>query len=241
MKALIIFYLVILGIIFLCLVYRLIVHFQLHRIDGKQESSLFQTKLNHFKRKELKKSFIFLFAGTMGMILIVFFTVVQMLELEAQVTGIRSNNHSLQTEVKKIKRKKNRSPLLKTYPSGGLDLQKNLITNNQTIEKKEQTEKSVSELLQPYFEKANVFYSSGSVADSLNVRLTGSIEATSGNLVILGQNISELTKEIEGVEKISELHITIVDLEGNEIYKGTYLRNEKGKFVFKSEMREGKG
>lgn len=48
-------------------------------------------------------------------------------------------------------------------------------------------------------------------------------------------------KELESIEKIGEVHITIVDREGKDLYKGVYVRNKKGQFTFQSKMREGKG
>lgn len=229
------------GIIFLCLLYRLLVHYQLNRINVKQTSILFQTKLNHFKQRELRKSFTYLFAGTMGLISILSFAIIQMCQLETQVHGLSTDNQSLHSEVRRIKTKKSTKNLLKEYPASGLDLKTTLTANNETVASKELIEKSLSDQLRPYIEKANLVLSSSSEADSLSVLLTGSIEATNANLVILGQNIAELTREIEGIEKISEVHINIIDREGNDLYKGTYVRNEKAQFTFQSEMRKGKG
>lgn len=131
--------------------------------------------------------------------------------------------------------------LLKEYPSAGLELEKTLTADDQTVENKSQIEQNLSEKLTPYIEEANVVISKGDDSDSLNIILTGSIEATNANLVLLGQNIAELMGEAEGIKNIAEVHINIVDREGNDLYRGTYLRNEKGRFTFQSEMRKGKG
>ena len=233
--------LAIMGIIFLCLLYRLVVHYQLDRINVKQTSILFQTKLNHFKQRELRKSFMYLFVGTMGLITVLSFAIIQLLQVETQIQGIRTSNRSLQSEVKTLKTKKSTKNLLKEYPTSGLELEKTLTAKDQTVETKEQIEKNLSEALLPYIEEANLVLSSSSEADSLNILLTGSVEASNANLVILGQNISELMREAEGIKKIAEVHINIVDREGNDLYKGTYVRNEKGQFTFQSELRKGKG
>lgn len=229
------------GIIFLCLLYRLLVHYQLNRINTKRTSILFQTKLNHFKQRELQKSFTYLFAGTLGLISVLFFSVILLFQLETQVHGLSTDNRSLQGQIKKIKTKKSTGNLLKEYPTSGLNLKASLAANNVTVEGKEQNEKDISNQLSPYIEKANLVLSSSSEADSLSVLLTGTIEGTNANLVILGQNIVELMLEIEGIKKISEVHISIDDHEGNDLYKGTYFRNETGQFTFQSEMRKGKG
>lgn len=229
------------GIIFLCLLYRLLVHYQLNRINTKRTSILFQTKLNHFKQRELQKSFTYLFAGTLGLISVLFFSVILLFQLETQVHGLSTDNRSLQGQIKKIKTKKSTGNLLKEYPTSGLNLKASLAANNVTVEGKEQNEKDISNQLSPYIEKANLVLSSSNEADSLSVLLTGTIEGTNANLVTLGQNIVELMLEIEGIEKISEVHISIDDHEGNDLYKGTYFRNETGQFTFQSEMRKGKG
>ena len=81
--------LAIMGIIFLCLLYRLVVHYQLDRINVKQTSILFQTKLNHFKQRELRKSFMYLFVGTMGLITVLSFAIIQLFQVDGeQALGI---------------------------------------------------------------------------------------------------------------------------------------------------------
>lgn len=241
MNVLIICCLAMMGIIFLCLLYRLVVHYQLNRINVKQTSILFQTKLNHFKQRELLKSFMILFVSTMGLITVLSFAILQMFQMETQVQGVRANNRSLQGELKKLQKKKSTKNLLKEYPSSGLELEKTLTGKDQTVASKGQIEKALSEKLMPYIEDANFVLSNGSDSDSVKVLLSGSIEATNANLVILGQNIAELMREIEGIKTVTEVHITIVDREGNDVYKGTHMRNEKGQFTFQSEMRKGKG
>lgn len=241
MNVLIICCLAMMGIIFLCLLYRLVVHYQLNRINVKQTSILFQTKLNHFKQRELLKSFMILFVSTMGLITVLSFAILQMFQMETQVQGVRANNRSLQGELKKLQKKKSTKNLLKEYPSSGLELEKTLTGKDQTVASKVQIEKALSEKLMPYIEDANFVLSNGSDSDSVKVLLSGSIEATNANLVILGQNIAELMREIEGIKTVTEVHITIVDREGNDVYKGTHMRNEKGQFTFQSEMRKGKG
>lgn len=229
------------GIIFLCLLYRLVVHYQLNRINVKQTSILFQTKLNHFKQRELRKSFMVLFVGTMGLITVLSFAILQLFQVETQVQGVRTNNRSLQEELKKLQVKQSTKNLLKEYPSSGLDLEKTLTAKDQTIESKGQVEKALSEKLLPYIEDANLVLSNSDESDSVKVLLNGSIEATNANLVILGQNISELMREMEGIKAVTEVHLMIVDREGNDVYKGTHMRNERGQFTFQSEMRKGKG
>lgn len=241
MNVFIICCLAMMGIIFLCLFYRLVVHYQLNRINVKQTSILFQTKLNHFKQRELRKSFMVLFVSTMGLITVLSFAILQLFQVETQVQGVRANNRSLQGELKKLQTKKSTKNLLKEYPSSGLDIEKTLTAKDQTVESKGQIEKALSDKLLPYIENANLVLSNGSDSDSVKVLLSGSIEATNANLVILGQNIAELMREIGGIKAVTEVHITIVDRKGNDVYKGTHMRNEKGQFTFQSEMRKGKG
>ncbi|MGL9746925.1 hypothetical protein [Enterococcus sp. DIV0170] len=233
--------LVIMGIIFLCLCYRLFVHYQLSRINVKETSVLFQTKLTHFKQRELRKSLGFLFIGTMGLSMVLSFAIIQLFQLETKVHSLTENNQALEGELQELQTKKSSKKLLKEYPSSGLNLEKTLTANNETVEKKEQIEKEVSERLLPYINEANLTLSSSSESDALSIFLTGTIEASNANLVILGQNITELMREMEGIEAIAEVHLNIVDREGNDLYKGTYARNKKGQFTFQSEMRKGKG
>lgn len=147
----------------------------------------------------------------------------------------------MQGELKKLQVKRSTKNLLKEYPSSGLDLEKTLTAKDQTVESKGQVEKALSDKLLPYIEDANLVLSNGNDSDSVKVLLSGSIEASNANLVILGKNIAELMREIEGIKAVAEVHITIVDREGNDVYKGTHMRNEKGQFTFQSEMRKGKG
>lgn len=240
-NVLIICCLAIIGIIFLCLLSRLAVHYRLNQITSKQTSILFQTKLSQFKQKEQKKSVAYLFTGTMGLIIVLFFAIIQFYQFELQLHELGKNSQRLQSEVEKSKTKMSSKNLLKEYPSSGLDLKESLTTDKETIEEKERIEKELSQALLPYIEEANLVLSSGDEATTLTILLTGSIEATNTNLVTLGQNLTELMREIEGIEKIDEVHINIVDREGNELYKGTYARNEKRQFIFQSEMRKGKG
>ncbi|MGM0168666.1 hypothetical protein IGI39_004421 [Enterococcus sp. AZ135] len=245
MKVFIYICLAIMGIIFLCLLYRLMIHYQLNRIDVKKASSLFQTKLNHYKQRELQKSFTFLVVGIMGLITVLSFAIIQLFQFDTQLHGVKTTNQLLRKEIKTVKAKKSMKNLLKDYPLSGLGLQRSLDgfieESTKTVDLKEKVEQSLSKQLLPYLTDANVMLSTGDDSDSLHVVVTGSIEATNANLVILGQTITALMKEIEDIEKITEVTITIVDREGNDLYKGTYVRNEKGEFTFQSELRKGKG
>ena len=203
---------------------------------------LFQTKLTHFKQRELRKSFGFLFIGTMGLSMVLSFAIIQLFQLETRVHSLDETNQALEGELQELQSKKSSKKRLKEYPSSGLNLEKKLTANNETVEKKEQIEKELSEALLPYINEAHLALSSSSESDALSVLLTGTLlEATNANLVILGQNVTELMREMEGIEAIAEVHVTIVDREGNDLYKGTYTRNKKGQFTFQSEMRKGKG
>lgn len=233
--------LALMGTLFLCLLYRLMIQYQLTRVDTKQTSILFQTKFNHFKLKELRKSFTYLFVGTMGLITILSFAILQLFQIETQVQKQRASNLMLQSEVKNIKTRKSTKNLLKGYPSSGLELEESLTVNKQTLKKKEQIEKDLSEQLIPYIGAENLVLSSGNESESLNILITGSIDATNANLVIFGKNITSLLQEVEQIKNVSEVHINIVDREGNDLYKGVYVRNEKGQFTFQSELRKGKG
>ncbi|MDT2397135.1 hypothetical protein ABQD97_19895 [Enterococcus avium] len=233
--------LAVMGVIFLCLSYRLMVHYQLNRINAKQTSLLFQTKLYHFKQKERQKSFMYLFAGIMGLITILSFAILQLFQMDTQIQGLRTSNRSLKSEVKSIRTKRSTKDLLKEYPSSGLGFKHVLAEKNQLVEKKNEAEQELSVRLSPYFQEANLIVSSNSDSDLVNFLLTGSIENNYANLIALGQNITEFMKELESIEKIGEVHITIVDREGKDLYKGVYVRNKKGQFTFQSKMREGKG
>lgn len=233
--------LAVMGVIFLCLSYRLLVHYQLNRINLKQTSHLFQTKLIHFKQKELQKSFIYLFVGMMGLITVLSFSTLQLFQMDTQIHGIRKSNSSLRSEVKSIRTKRTTKELLTEYPSSGIGIKQVLVDNDLLIDKKSDTEQELSAQLSPYFQEANLIISSTNDSDSLNLLLTGSIEASYVNLIILGQNVKEFMKELESTRKIGEVHITIIDREGKDLYKGTYVRNKKGQFTFQSKMREGKG
>lgn len=233
--------LAIMGIIFLCLCYRIFVHYQLSRIHVKGTSMLFQTKLTHFKQRELRKSFGILFIGTIGLSMILSFAIIQLFQVETQIHRLSENNQALKDELQEQQIKKSSKKRLQEYPSSGLKLKNALTVNNQTVEKKDQIEKEVTERIRPYIHEANLVLSSSSESDALSVLLTGTVEATNGNLVLLGQNITELMRELEGIAGIAEVHVTIVDREGNDLYKGTYTRNKKEQFIFQSEMRKGKG
>lgn len=229
------------GVIFLCLLYRLLVHYKLNRINVKQTSPLFQTKLYHFKQKERQKSFVYLFVGMMGLITVLSFSILQLFQMDTQIHEIRKSNSSLRSEVKSIRTKRTTKESLTEYPSSGIGIKQVLADNNLLIDKKSDTEQELSAQLSPYFQEANLIISSTNDSDSLNLLLTGSIEASYVNLIILGQNVKEFMKEIESTRKIGEVHITIIDREGKDLYKGTYVRNKKGQFTFQSKMREGKG
>lgn len=210
-------------------------------MNAKASSMLFRTKLNYFEKRELRKSVLYLFIGTIGLTLLLSFAIFQQFQLEKQVEGLRTSSHLLQNEVKKNEQKKNTQHLLKDYPASGLGLEKTLPLEQRTIEEKELIEKTLSERLLPYIENTKIVLSSGNESGALNVLLTGEIEPSHANLVILGQNISAFMREMEQIKTFEEVYITIVDYEGNDLYKGTYLRSEKGEFTFQSEMRKGKG
>lgn len=231
------------GMIVLSILYRFMVHYRLDNIPTKQTSRLFRTKLTQFKQKELRKSLVYLAIGMMGLITVITFSLLQVVQLETRMQGLRTDNRSLQGEVRTMKKKtqvKTKS-LLADYPVSGLDLNDQLVVSNQTIDEKEQLEKKVSKQLLPYINEAKLVFSSSSESDSLTLLLTGSVQASNANLVILGQNITAFMKEVEGVKKITEVHVNMNDREGNDLYKGTYIRNDQGQFTFQSELRKGKG
>lgn len=233
----------IMGMIVLSFLYRFMVHYRLDNIPTKQTSRLFRTKLTQFKQKELRKSLVYLAIGMMGLITVIAFSLLQVFQLETRMQGLRTDNRSLQGEVRTMKKKTQVRPktLLVDYPVSGLDLNDQLVVSNQTIDEKEQLEKKVSKQLLPYIDEAKLVFSSSSESDSLTLLLTGSVQASNANLVILGQNITAFMKEVEGVKKITEVHVTMNDREGNDLYKGTYIRNDQGHFTFQSELRKGKG
>ena len=231
------------GMIVLSILYRFMVHYRLDNIPTKQTSRLFRTKLTQFKQKELRKSLVYLAVGMMGVITVIAFSLLQVFQLETRMQGLRTDNRSLQGEVRTMKKKTQveTKTLLADYPVSGLDLNDQLVVSNQTIDEKEQLEKKVSKQLLPYIDDAKLVFSSSSESDSLTLLLTGSVQASNANLVILGQNITAFMKEVEGVKKITEVHVTMNDREGNDLYKGTYIRNDQGQFTFQSELRKGKG
>lgn len=195
----------------------------------------------HFKQRELRKSFFYLFISILWLITVLTFSIIQLLQLEMQVDGLNTNNRSLQSEVKKYTRKRSMKNLLEEYPSTGLKLDKIMTDNEQTFKNKEQLEEELSDKLKPYISEAKLVISDDNNSDSLRVILTGSIETSNANLVLLGQNIVKLMRELEEIKKISEVYLTISDHEGNDLYIGIYLRNEKGEFTFQSDLRKGKG
>ncbi|MDT2658938.1 hypothetical protein P7E02_03610 [Enterococcus hulanensis] len=229
------------GMIVLSILYRFMVHYRLDNIPTKQTSRLFRTKLTQFKQKELRKSLVYLAIGMMGVITVIAFSLLQVFQLETRMQGLRTDNRSLQGEVRTMKKKTQVTTLLADYPVSGLDLNDQLVVSNQTIDEKEQLEKKVSKQLLPYIDDAKLVFSSSSESDSLTLLLTGSVQASNANLVILGQNITAFMKEVEGVKKITEVHVNMNDREGNDLYKGTYIRNDQGHFTFQSELRKGKG
>ena len=217
------------------------VHYRLDNIPTKQTSRLFRTKLTQFKQKELRKSLVYLAVGMMGGITVIAFSLLQVFQLETRMQGLRTDNRALQGEVRTMKKKTQVKTLLADYPVSGLDLNDQLVVSNQTIDEKEKLEKKVSKQLLPYIDDAKLVFSSSSESDSLTLLLTGSVQASNANLVILGQNITAFMKEVEGVKKITEVHVNMNDREGNDLYKGTYIRNDQGHFTFQSELRKGKG
>ena len=231
----------IMGMIVLSILYRFIVHYRLDNIPTKQTSRLFRTKLTQFKQKELRKSLVYLAIGMMGLITVIAFSLLQVFQLETRMQGLRTDNRSLQSEVRTMKKKTQVTTLLADYPVSGLDLNDQLVVSNQTIDEKEQLEKKVSKQLLPYIDDAKLVFSSSSESDSLTLLLTGSVQASNANLVILGQNITAFMKELEGVKKVAEVHVNMNDREGNDLYKGNYIRNDQGHFTFQSELRKGKG
>ena len=231
----------IMGMIVLSLLYRFLVHYRLDNIPTKQTSRLFRTKLTQFKQKELRKSLVYFAVGMMGLITVIAFSLLQVFQLETRMQGVQTDNRALQGEVRTMKKKTQVKTLLADYPVSGLDLNDQLVVSNQTIDEKEQLEKKVSKQLLPYIDEAKLVFSSSSESDSLTLLLTGSVQASNANLVILGQNINAFMKEVEGVKKIAEVHVNMNDREGNDLYKGTYIRNDQGHFTFQSELRKGKG
>lgn len=231
----------IMGMIVLSILYRFMVHYRLDNIPTKQTSRLFRTKLTQFKQKELRKSLVYLAIGMMGGITVIAFSLLQVFQLETRMQGLRTDNRALQGEVRTMKKRTQVKSLLADYPVSGLDLNDQLVVSNQTIDEKEQLEKKVSKQLLPYIDEAKLVFSSSSESDSLTLLLTGSVQASNANLVILGQNITAFMKEVEGVKKIAEVHVNMNDREGNDLYKGTYIRNDQGQFTFQSELRKGKG
>jgi len=234
--------LIIIGIIFLSLTFRGVVHYRLNQVPTKQTSRLFKTKLVQFKQKELRKSMVYLFAGMIGILIVLTFSLFQMFQLETYVQELKINTQVLQGDIRILKKKKiSTKSKLEDYPSSGLELKNNLELNHQTIERKEQTEKVLSKQLQSYIDDAQLVISSSSEADSLTMNLTGTVEATTADLVVLGKNITAFMREVEGAKEIVEVHVSINTHEGNDVYKGTYIRNDSGQFVFQSELRKGKG
>lgn len=234
--------LMIIGIIFLSLMYRGVVHYRLNQVPTKQSSRLFKTKLVQFKQKELRKSMVYLFAGIIGILIVLTFSLFQLFQLETYVQELKINNQVLQGDIRILKKKKiSTKSRLKDYPPAGLELKNDLDLNHQTIERKEQTEEVLSKQLQSYVDDAQLVISSSNEADSLTMTLTGTVEETTADLVILGKNISAFMREAEGVKEIVEVHISINTHEGHDVYKGTYTRNDSGQFVFQSELRKGKG
>ncbi|WP_137664190.1 hypothetical protein [Enterococcus hulanensis] len=231
----------IMGMIVLSILYRFMVHYRLDNIPTKQTSRLFRTKLTQFKQKELRKSLVYLAIGMMGVITVIAFSLLQVFQLETRMQGLRTDNRALQGEVRTMKKRTQVKSLLADYPVSGLNLNDQLVVSNQTIDEKEQLEKKVSKQLLPYIDEAKLVFSSSSESDSLTLLLTGSVQASNANLVILGQNITAFMKEVEGVKKIAEVHVNMNDREGNDLYKGTYIRNDQGQFTFQSELRKGKG
>ena len=231
----------IMGMIVLSILYRFMVHYRLDNIPTKQTSRLFRTKLTQFKQKELRKSLVYLAIGMMGVITVIAFSLLQVFQLETRMQGLRTDNRALQGEVRTMKKKTQVKNLLADYPVSGLDLNDQVVVSNQTIDEKEELEKKVSKQLLPYIDDAKLVFSSSSESDSLTLLLTGSVQASNANLVILGQNITAFMKEVEGVKKITEVHVNMNDREGNDLYKGTYIRNDQGQFTFQSELRKGKG
>lgn len=184
---------------------------------------------------------MYLFVSTLVLITILTFWMVQLFRLEMKMQDVTMTKDSLQSEIQKFESKRSTKNRLKKYPSSGVGLEKSLAMEDQTINSKGQIEKSVAEKLEPYIEEANLIISDGDDSDTVSILLTGSFEATNVNLVIFGQNISEMMREVEGIKTVSEVHVHVNDREENELYKGTYVRDDKGQFIFQSEMRKGKG
>ena len=228
----------ILGIISLFLMYRMLVHYRLNRVSVNQSSRLFKLKLAQFKQKELRKSLIYLLVGLSASIIV---SIITIYRLEITMKDITTNNRMLQSEVRSMKQKGSTSGLLEEYPSSGIGLKKNLVSDNQTIDHKEKVEHSISNQLHPYIGKANFVFSSSSESDTFSILLTGSVESRNANLVILGQNISAFIREISEIKNISEIQININDQNGNDLYKGSYIRDDEGQFRFQSKLRKGKG
>lgn len=231
-------YLIIMGIISLCLAYRLTIHYRLNQISVKQTSRLFKTKFVQFKQKELRKSLTYLFTGMIAVIIV---STCSIFRLEMSMKDVQANNQKFQSEIQTMKENVAAGPLLKRYPSSGLGLKNSLVSENQTATQKNQLEKSLSNQLNPYIDQANFIFSSANEADYLTLLLTGTVAAKQANLVILGQNISAFVKEIEEIEKISEVQIQINDQKGNNLYKGIYVKDNEGQFRFQPELRKGKG
>lgn len=61
--------------------------------------SSFKTKLEHFK-KGITQKFDVSIVGTMGLIAVLSFAILQLFQLEDQMQGLRANNRTLQSEVK---------------------------------------------------------------------------------------------------------------------------------------------
>lgn len=221
-------------LIILSFLYRLVVHNRLSKINPAQGTLLFKMKLRHYKQHEWRKTFIYLLVGFFGLMGILFLTLFQLAQIETHVQELHTRTRVVQAK-QETKRK------LMTYPTTGLQLKEGLMVNNQTIKQKDQREQTISEKLRPYIGEVNVVLSSGREADSLVMLLTGTNDGSSTDLVVLGQNITALMREVEKFEQISEVQMTIIDGEGNDLYKGSYIRNDNGEFAFQSTIRKGKG
>ncbi|GCF95396.1 hypothetical protein NRIC_32870 [Enterococcus florum] len=240
---------VILAVVLGIVIYRLIIQFQVSRVEKTEYSdSKFQKKLHVFKQITSQKHVAFLLGLCLAIGVSLLLVTVNLFQLNQTVDSMKEQTSLLDEEIQRLSNQQEelitKIPI-KDYPKEGIDLKKyewdKVFGEERQEELQLKIETEISQKLAPYFGLSQVIVSVDVPTQSLSMSLTGSTTDIEGKEKIK-KNVEAFVKEAKVIPRLTQVHVQVtsaVDKKNETLYEGIYLR-EKDKDAFKRQEESKK-